>query len=88
MKYVHLLNALDDFALYTAASIAAFADNHGFLDAEDPETRRLEKQRLRIAMGRRRSFRAFPDTGDGLFKEAGQPHTAAWFGWRWKGGQA
>jgi len=84
MKYDKILAALAPGDLYSAAKVALFAEERGFLDAEDPEARQLSKQRIRLAMGRFRTNHEFPKEGDGLVYNQGQAPTPGWFGWRWQ----
>ena len=86
MKYDVLIEAMDEGDLYSPAAIVKFAEENGFLksDPEKPKKRRLEKQRIRIAMGRYSNNHEFPDEGDGYLKVPGQAPVPAWFGWRWK----
>ncbi|CAM2009501.1 hypothetical protein [Acanthopleuribacter pedis] len=84
MKYAVIIEQLDEDDLYTPATIADFAEEIGFIDSRDPERHRLERQRVRIAMGRFSNNHKFPDEGDGFVTLRGQPPIPAWFGWRWK----
>ena len=87
MKYKHLIEALDDETLYTPSTIVLLAETLGFLGSRgegDTEERKLEKRRIRIAMGRFSNNHDFPDEGDGFITLRGQSPTPAWFGWRWK----
>ena len=86
MKYDVLIEALAEGDLYSPAAIVKFAEENGFLksDPEKRNKRRLEKQRIRIAMGRYSNNHEFPDEGDGYLKIPGQAPVPAWFGWRWK----
>ena len=84
MKYKVLLDQLDEDELYTPASITAMAERTGFIKSRDPNQRRLEKQRIRISLGRFSNNHAFPDEGDGMVTLRGQAPTPGWFGWRWK----
>lgn len=87
MKYDNLVKALEDNKIYTPSTIANFADENNWVDARDPEVRRLELQRIRIAMGRYSNNHGFPDDGDGTVTVRGQPPTPGWYGWRWKAGR-
>lgn len=84
MKYGVILEKLDPNALYTPATIAAFAEQVGLLDRSDQKQRRLAKQRIRIALGRFSNNHNFPDEGDGMVTIRGQAPTPGWFGWRWQ----
>ncbi len=84
MKYKKLIERLDEDELYTPASIAMFAVETDFLAAVDEDDLRLERQRVRIAMGRFSNNHAFPDEGDGMVTLRGQAPTPGWFGWRWQ----
>jgi len=84
MKYKKLIELLDEDELYTPAVIAAFAEETGFIQADDKATLRLERQRVRIAMGRFSNNHCFPDEGDGMITIRGQSPTPGWFGWRWQ----
>jgi len=84
MKYRTILEKLADDQLYTPASIAGYALATGFIDSKDPDRIRLEKQRIRISMGRFSNNHDFPDEGDGMVTIKGQAPTPGWFGWRWK----
>ncbi len=83
MKYKALLEALDKDTIYTPSTIALFAEQNGFLKAETEAERRLEKQRIRISMGRFSNNHGFPDAGDGMVTIKGQAPTPGWSGWRW-----
>ena len=82
MKYRKVIETLEEDDLYTPATIAAFAIEIGFLPL-GPNLR-LDKQRVRIAMGRFSNNHHFPDEGDGMVTLRGQAPTPGWFGWRWK----
>ena len=84
MKYKPLLESLAEDELYTPASIAAHAQKTEFITSKDPDQVRLEKQRIRIALGRFSNNHNFPDEGDGMVTLRGQAPTPGWFGWRWK----
>ena len=84
MKYDHLIEMLEEDQLYSPATIAAFAKDHGMLNHAGKGLKPLQIQRIRIAMGRLSNNHEFPDEGDGYVKIPGQAHTPAWFGWRWK----
>jgi len=84
MKYKVLLDQLDEDELYTPATITAMAERIGFVKATEPNQRRLEKQRIRISLGRFSNNHGFPDAGDGMVTLRGQAPTPGWFGWRWK----
>jgi hypothetical protein len=85
MKYKPILMALDDHTLYSAASIANFATERDMVEGEDPATLKLNRQRIRVAMGRFCNNHFFPDEGDGQVTQRGQRPCPGWFGWRWKG---
>ncbi len=84
MKYKRLIERLQDDELYSPATIAAFAEEQGLTNAGGVQAIRLEKQRIRIALGRFSNNHGFPDEGDGMVTVRGQPPTPGWFGWRWK----
>lgn len=84
MKYNDLIQALERGEIYTPATVAAFADKHGYVEELDPDKRRNRLLRIRIAMGRLSNNRAFPDCGDGMVTIRGQAPTPGWFGWRWQ----
>ena len=84
MKYKPLLESLEEDELYTPASIAAYAQKIEFITSTEPDQVRLEKQRIRIALGRFSNNHNFPDEGDGMVTLRGQAPTPGWFGWRWK----
>lgn len=84
MKYKILIEMLDEDQIYTPATIAAFAEEKGFIQVQESARRRLEKQRIRIALGRFSNNHEFPDQGDGMVTIRGQAPTPGWFGWRWK----
>jgi len=84
MKYKKVILQLDNYELYTPASIAAFAEKMGFFKSTDANSRRLDKQRIRISLGRFSNNHGFPDEGDGMVLLWGQAPTPGWFGWRWK----
>ena len=84
MKYNRILAGLKQAELYSAAKIALFAEEQGFISERDPNEVRLAKQRIRLAMGRFRTNHQFPKEGDGLVYNEGQAPTPGWFGWRWQ----
>ena len=84
LKYRAVLDRLDDAVLYTPASISAFAERMGFIKGRASDWRRLQRQRIRIALGRFSNNHDFPDEGDGMVVLRGQSPTPGWFGWRWK----
>ena len=84
MKYDHLIEMLEEDQLYSPATIAAFAKDHGMLNHAGKAPKPLQIQRIRIAMGRLSNNHKFPDDGDGFLKIPGQAPVPAWFGWRWK----
>lgn len=84
MKYKKIIETLDKNSLFTPATIANFAEEKGLLEGTNLRERRLEKQRIRIALGRFSNNHGFPDEGDGMVTLRGQAPTPAWFGWRWK----
>ena len=75
---------LEEDDLYTPATIASFAEEQGLITADNLTQRRLEKQRMRISLGRFSNNHDFPDEGDGMVTIKGQAPTPGWFGWRWK----
>ncbi|MDJ0835161.1 MAG: hypothetical protein QNK37_01515 [Acidobacteriota bacterium] len=81
MKYRHILEMLCEEELYTPSTIAEFADSNGLLYPDQGKTAR---QRVKVAMGRLRSYHKFPTHGDGTVRRTGQRPVPAWFGWRWK----
>lgn len=83
-KYGHLIRQLDPQILYSPASIAQWARNNDYLQGETDRKRRLQYQRIRIALGRFSNNRKFPDEGDGMLTLRGQAPCPAWFGWRWQ----
>ena len=84
MKYNILIEALDDDQLYTPATIVNFALANKLIKATAPQDIRLERQRIRISLGRFSNNHQFPDEGDGMVKIKGQAPIPGWFGWRWK----
>lgn len=84
MKYRYIIEALPEDDLFTPATIAAFAEGEGLLKSRGQEQRRLEKQRIRISLGRFSNNHDFPDEGDGMVTIRGQAPTPGWFGWRWQ----
>lgn len=83
-KYNQIIAALDTTAVYTAATIAAFASGNHLFSADVEPAR--AKQRLRITLGRmiQNKRGLFPPGGDGKVKQPGQPPTPGWYGWRWQ----
>ena len=82
MKYNLILERLDDYQIYTPATIASFAWENGLLsDTAEPG---LARKRVRIAMGCLCKYHEFPDRGDGQVMKRGQRPFPGWFGWRWK----
>ena len=79
---------MDEGDLYSPAAIVKFAEENGFLksDPDNPKERKLEKLRIRIAMGRYSNNKKFPDEGDGYLKIRGQAPVPAWFGWAMESG--
>jgi hypothetical protein len=84
IKYKPIIEALDEDTLYTPATIANFAFDRGLFKEVNAAKVRIQKQRIRIAMGRFSNIHAFPDEGDGMVSIKGQAPTPGWFGWRWK----
>ena len=84
MKYNNLIEMLQEDDLYTPATITALAEARGMVTETDPDKRRLEKQRIRISLGRFSNNHEFPDEGDGMVRVKGQAPTPGWFGWRWR----
>ena len=83
MKYRNLLMALPEDQLYSAATIATFAEEKRLVNLQPPGPKALGRQRIRIALARFAANQGFPATGDGLITLRGQAPTAAWYGWRW-----
>ena len=81
MKYLYIIESLQDNELYTASAIAAFADGNGLLF---PDMGYHPQQRVRVAMNRLSNYHTFPDNGDGFIYRTGQRPVPGWFGWRWK----
>ncbi|MDJ0836234.1 MAG: hypothetical protein QNK37_06925 [Acidobacteriota bacterium] len=79
MKYAHIIQALDEYELYSPATIARFAEANGLLPIVEHAS-----QRVKVAMGRLRSYHSFPKGGDGLIHLPGQCPKPGWYGWRWK----
>ena len=84
MKYKPILMELDDDELYSAAAIANFAALADLIEGENEEEKKLNRQRVRVAMGRFCNNHFFPDEGDGQVMQKGQRPCPGWFGWRWK----
>ncbi|CAM2068602.1 hypothetical protein SCOR_24745 [Sulfidibacter corallicola] len=84
MKYNKIIEKLVEDELYTPATIAALGEALGMVDTSDPEKRKRDRQRIRIALGRFSNNHNFPDEGDGIVTLKGQAPTPGWFGWRWK----
>ena len=84
LKYKNILLQLQDHKLYSPATIAQFAEENQFFKSAEPQGQKLERQRIRIAMGRLSNSHRFPDEGDGQVKKPGQRPLPGWFGWRWK----
>ncbi len=84
LKYKLTIKHLIDEHIYSPATIAIYAGSNGLLKATDPAGIRLEKQRIRITMGRFSNNHDFPDQGDGIVTLPGQAPVPGWFGWRWK----
>lgn len=83
-KYEAILRSLEDGELYSPAKVARYAEEKGLIRGEDAKSLALERQRVRIAMGRWANLKEFPDDGDGLVCLKGQAPIPGWFGWRWK----
>ncbi len=79
MKYAHIIESLNDEALYSPATIARFAGANGLLPIVEKA-----QQRVRVAMGRLRAYHDFPKHGDGTIRLSGQCPKPGWFGRRWK----
>lgn len=84
MKYKYILYELEEHGVYTPASIAHFAEENQLLRSRGKDARRLEKNRIRISMGRFSNNHHFPDEGDGIVFVEGRAPTPGWFGWRWR----
>ena len=84
LKYGEVLRALKDDTLYTPAKIAALALELGMIETHNKQRRDLDRQRIRIAMGRLSHNHAFPENGDGQVVLNRQRPIPGWFGWRWK----
>lgn len=85
MKYAHFLAVLDDFTVYCPSSIVANGEKLGFFQKGlSSKMLRLQKQRVRIALGRYSYKQNFPAGGDGLVLIKGQAPIPGWFGARWK----
>jgi hypothetical protein len=84
MKYKYILYELDEHTAYTPASIALFAEENGLLRSRGRDAQRIEKNRIRIAMGRFSNNHGFPDEGDSIVFVRGRAPCPGWFGWRWR----
>ena len=82
MKYAQLIRSLDSDRLYTPALIANLAEENRTL--VPGVEKRLEKNRVRLILGRFVDKNDFPREGDGKVTLLGQAPVPAWFGWRWK----
>ena len=83
-KYALVLWSLHDDELYTAATVANRAVALELVDASSEKRIELDRQRIRIAMGRYANNHEFPDNGDGNVRLRGQAPTPGWWGRRWK----
>ena len=83
-KYGHLIKQLDQHTLYCPASIAQWARDNDYFQGETDAKRKLQYQRIRIALGRFSNNKKFPDEGDGMVTLTGQAPCPGWFGWRWQ----
>lgn len=83
-KYTSIIAALEASEIYSAATIASFAQGEQLLNKE-PDTHKA-RQRLRLTLGRmthnKRSL--FPEEGDGSVNQPGKKPVMGWFGWRWQ----
>lgn len=83
-KYSNVIAALEASQIYSAATIAAFAQCQKLLSKE-PDSAKA-RQRLRLTLGRmthnKRSL--FPEEGDGSVNLPGRKPVLGWFGWRWQ----
>jgi len=77
-KYAMVLWSLRDDVLYSAATVANRAIQLGMTGAARMKDADLERQRIRIAMGRFVNNHAFPDNGDGNVRLKGQAPTPGW----------
>lgn len=84
LKYKYIILLLDPQAIYSAASIAAFARNNGLLGGYTKATLSKKYTRVRITLGRLSRDHGFPKYGDGLVQAPGQPSFPGWCGWRWQ----
>lgn len=84
LKYAYFIVVLEDGKLYSPATIVSNGEALGFFDGLYDRQLRLAKTRVRIALGRLRQLRRFPDAGDGQVKIGGQAMMPGWYGARWK----
>lgn len=84
LKYGEILRALNDDTLYTPAKIAGLAQELGMIEVKDKKRGDLDRQRIRIAMGRLSHNHSFPENGDGQVILDRQRPIPGWYGWRWK----
>lgn len=84
MKYKYILYELEEHGLYSPATIADFAVENCLLRSRGKDAKKIERYRIRIAMGRFSNNHGFPDEGDGIVFPVGRQPTPGWFGWRWR----
>lgn len=84
-KYGYLIDRLNPNQVYSAASIARFARDIGFIssDLEEEEKATLHR-RIRIAMSIFSRNHKFSRMGDGMVEIPGKAAVCGWYGWRWQ----
>lgn len=84
MSYENIAKALDPHTLYSAASIASFAEKEGFIKARSQREVKAAKLRIKVSFNRLAHVRHFPKEGDGNVVIKGQAPITGWFGKRWQ----
>ena len=84
IKYADLVNKLKGYHLYSPASIAHFGNDIGYFDGLSDEDKKRKVIQIRLALGKLKTDRAFPEFGDGTIRLKHQSPSPAWHGWRWQ----
>lgn len=84
-KYGYLIDRLNPNQVYSAASIARFARDIGFIGADlEEEEKATLHRRIRIAMSIFSRNHNFSRVGDGMVEIPGKAAVCGWYGWRWQ----
>lgn len=84
-KYGYLIDKLNPHQVYSAASIARFAREIGFISHDlDEAEKATQHRRIRIALSIFSRTHNFSRIGDGMVKIPGKASVCGWYGWRWQ----